>query len=403
MPYRQNFPIPSVIDPPKQCLCIQIPNTSDWKAVIAGNLGELQYWFNWERTGDTSGAQCAAVWKEVMNSIDWSAMSCCCDDAVPVQYRYTGDGILQRSTDGGETWDDAPEYDPRNNSPEFPQIPGDDGDDKRCQAAVGASLLVKEQIGDNLTDDMARYTLQQLITDWVTTMIQSSNPFEALLTVVSNQIFALVIAVVRPALTEEVYDTFACQIYCTAADDASYTDSQWAELRSKILSSIGGVAGIFLEHLVYLLGARGMTNLLRNAPSADGDCSDCDCTEPCSIVVNTAPGMEVNLDVPPNDIDEDGNCVYIVESQLAFDSYQALYFGFGIGTFYDADTCGYMLYDTLVLTGGTINGTVTPIATNCGGSSNSLPHDGCYAQMGFQTAPGNHTPFTVEIHIRACP
>lgn len=278
MPYRQNFPIPAVIDPPKQCLCIEIPNHPDWKAVIAGTLGELRYWYNWERTGDTSGAQCAAVWKVVFDSIDWSDMSCCCDQ-IPLQFQYTVDGVLQVSFDGGLTFTDAPERDVRNNSPKFPPIPGDDGSDKKCAAATGAANLVKEQIGDNLSDDMTRYTLNQLVADWTHTMIDTSNPFTALVTVVANQIFALVISALRAALTDDVYHLFACALYCTMASDGSFNDAQWEAARAKITASISGIAGIFLEHLVYLLGKVGTTNIVRSAPDDTGDCSDCDCGE----------------------------------------------------------------------------------------------------------------------------
>jgi len=275
MPYRQNFPIPAVIDPPKQCLCIEIPNHPDWKAVIAGTLGELRYWYNWERTGDTSGAQCAAVWKEVFDSIDWSVMSCCCDSTNPPQYQYSVDGVLQVSVDGGVTYTDSPNADVRNNSPKFPPIPGDDGDDKKCAAATGAANLVKEQVGDQLTDDMGRYTLSQLIADWTHTVIDTSNPFTALVTVVANQIFALVISSLIAALTEDVYHLFACALYCNMADDGSFDDAQWESARAKILSSISGIAGVFLEHLVYLLGKVGTTNIVRSAPDDTGDCSDC--------------------------------------------------------------------------------------------------------------------------------
>lgn len=391
-PYDHFFP-----DDSKEC---QYCLTELQAEILRGIIEPLAWSTRWWSDTDTAINQdeLTAFRDDIIRRL----MMGCCGDETPIQYRYTGDGILQRSDDGGTTWTDAPEFDPRNNSVEFPPIEGEDGSDKRCSAATGAAALVKEQIGSNLTDEMTRYTLQQLITDWVQTMIQSSNPFEALLTVITNQIFALVISVIRPALTDPVYHQFACALYCTMADDGSFSDSQWQEARLKVESNITGVAGLFLGHLVYLLGMRGLTNLVRSAPAADGDCSDCECTDPCVIVVNTAPGMAVHLNVPPTDIDGDGNCVYIVTSELAFDSYQALYFGFGIGTFYDAAMCGYLLIDTKIITGGS-GGTIAVIATRCGGSPEGLPHDACYAQMGFQSSPGDHVPFTVELHLRACP
>jgi hypothetical protein len=220
----------------------------------------------------------------------------CCGDEIPIQYQYTSDGVLQMSTDGGATWVDAPERDPRNNSTRFPPMSGADGNDKKCIAATGAAALVKEQVGDQLTDDMGRYTLSQLITDWVGTMIESSNPFQALVTVIANQIFALVIATLRPALTDAVYDTFKCILYCDMLADASFNDAQWAQVRSDITDQIGGIAGVFLEHLVYLLGVVGLTNLCRAGGAATGDCSTCDCPSAIRIYVSPGGGTEVSWD-----------------------------------------------------------------------------------------------------------
>jgi len=215
------------------------------------------------------------------SQLEYRLMNGCCDDNLPIQYRYTAEGMLQRSLNGGTDWMDAPLYDPRIYSPQFPPMSGEDGDDKKCIAATGAADLIKEQVGDQLTDDMSRYTLARLISDWVGTMLESSNPFEALMRVISNQIFALVIATLRPALTEGVYDTLKCILFCQMADDATFNDTQWQAVRSDITSQIGGIAGIFLEHLVFLLGTGGLTNLSRAGGAAAGDCDDCDCIEYC--------------------------------------------------------------------------------------------------------------------------
>jgi len=328
-------------------------------------LSELSRWFNWERTGDDSGAQCAAVWKDVMLSIDWSDMSCCCGNVTPTQYRYTAEGVLQLSEDAGVTWTDAPQFDTRNNSPEFPPISGDDGDDKKCQAAAGAALLVKEQVGDQLTDDMGRYTLLQLITDWVTTMVNSSNPFEALLTVVANQIFALIIATLRPALTDTVYDLFRCALYCNMADDASFDDSQWAAARDDITAMVGGIAGIFLEHLVYLLGSRGLTNLVRSAPVSDADCADCSCSD-CTMFgwMTDAIGGGSSISITGNIIEldavpESGHYAATIWFRAAGDTDAS----------FDANKCGKVVSWTIV------SGTHTDQQgqNDCGTATNHYP------------------------------
>src|SRR6185369_15648938 len=202
-------------------------------------------------------------------------MMACCDTEFGVIFRWTEDGVLQKSTDGGTTWEDAPEDDPRNSSPVFPPVAGDPSPDKRCIAANSVKTLIKEQVGDQLTDDMSRYTLGQVISDWVNTLLQSSNQFDAIIQIVTNQILALVIATLRPALTDDVYNQLECCVYNNMADDLSFDDSQWEAVRTCISDTIDGIAGIFLEHLIYLIGKVGLTNLARSQAATDGDCSEC--------------------------------------------------------------------------------------------------------------------------------
>lgn len=209
-------------------------------------------------------------------------MMSCCGNESPIIYRYTVDGILQRSEDDGETWVDSPQNDPRNNSTTFPPVTGELTDDKKCIAATSAVTVIKEQIGDQLTDDMSRYTLGQLISDWVKTLIDSGgNIFQVLVTIATNQIFALIIAVLRPALTDEVYGKLLCIILENMSDDLSFTEGQWEQVRTDILAQITGVAGLFLEHLIYLIGKVGLTNLVRSQAATEGDCSDCNPCEGC--------------------------------------------------------------------------------------------------------------------------
>lgn len=247
---------------------------TDQQVAALLSLTEYLYWpTRWVRQ---DGEISADDVRQFTENLERNLMAGCCDDNLPIQWRYTAAGVLERSLNAGGNWTPAPEYDPRVYSPQFPPPSGVDGDDKKCIAATGAAALVKEQVGDQLTDGMARYTLSQLLTDWVSTYIQTSNPFQALMTVLANQIFALIIATLRPALTETVYGQLKCILYCNMGNDATINDGQWQQIRSDISEQIGGIAGIFLEHLVFMLGTGGMTNLVRAGGAATGDCSDCD-------------------------------------------------------------------------------------------------------------------------------
>lgn len=205
-------------------------------------------------------------------------MPCCDDDLI---YTYDEDGNLEVSEDGGTVFTPVPEDDIRiNPKVKFPPLSGEDGDDKKCIAATGATAILKGQIGDQLTDDMSHYTLQHLITDWTDNIMGNTGPFQALAVIITNQIFALLISAVRAALTDDVYEQFKCILYCHISDSAFFDGAAWEAVRSDILAQITGIAGIFLEHLVYLLGNGGLSNLARSGGASEGDCGDCEC-EPC--------------------------------------------------------------------------------------------------------------------------
>lgn len=203
-------------------------------------------------------------------------MPCCNDDLI---FTYDEDGNLVVSSDGGTVYVPAPEDDIRLNPRViFPEPGPTEGADELCLAADGMKNLIKEQVGDQLTDDMSRYTLGQLIHDWTTTMIGTSNPFVALVQIVANQIFALLVSAVVAALTDPVYARLRCIFSNRMSMDISFTEGTWEDVRDDILSQISGVAGIFLEHLVYLLGPGGLTNLARSQAGVDDSacCADCD-------------------------------------------------------------------------------------------------------------------------------
>lgn len=309
---------------------------------------------------------------------------CCGEDNIPIQYRYTPDGVLERSLNGGGTWMDAAIYDPRNYSPVFPPVPGDDGADKKCIAATGAAALLKEQVGDQLTDDMSRYTLGQLIKDWVGTMLESSNPFQALVTVITNQVFALVISVLRPALTDTVYDLFKCALYCHMADDASFDQAAWQAVRSDITSLIGGIAGLFLEHLVFLLGAGGLTNLARAGGATEGDCSSCcpDCSTSWIAIPDAGIGLLVGR----------GDGYVDIEAQFPGGEYYATaYTG-------DIDVC--CKFDHYEVISGTMNDT-NQLWKECGSNDASvgpLFGDHCIWTLQFASS----MPFTIRMFFVPC-
>lgn len=241
-------------------------------------LGMLDY-VGWKtRWYSESGIIDEQTILELQAGLGERLMSCCCDDT-EIIFRWTEGGELEQSDDGGETWTPCPEKDPRNNSPTYPPVIGEPSPDKNCISATGMVMLIKEQVANQLTEDMSRFTLTELIETWVTTYIETSNPFQALMQIVANQIFALLVGNVMASLTEAVWDKLTCIFMLNMGADLSFNQAQWEGVRSQILSDIPGIAGVFLEHLVYLLGAVGLTNLARSQAAIVGDC---DCSDSCA-------------------------------------------------------------------------------------------------------------------------
>lgn len=383
----QTFPYDYyTIEPGKEC---QYCLTEKQAELLRGLLDPVGWKTRW--WSDVDAPIDSDVILEFRDDLIRRLMMSCCGDETPIQYRYTSDGVLQKSEDGGETWVDAPQDDVRNNSPQFPPMSGEDGDDKKCIAATGAAVLLKEQVGDNLTDDMTRAALLAILTGWVTTFIQTSNPYEALKTVINNVIFALEIVLLRPALTDDTYDQFKCILYCHMNDDASVSEDELNLIQFDILTQITGIAGSFYSQIVFLLGAGGLTNLLRAAGSSTGDCEDCDCNDGCDTVWQVYdPGAGHFGEI----LEQTGD--FIIAQTTGINT-NNVYYIYLITD--DVNNCCYI--NSMEVLEGDIP--ASPFAgSNCGnaiGTGIGNYTGGCFNQL----QPQNPTPFKVKYNIAPCP
>jgi len=334
LPYRQNFPIPAVIDPPKTCLQIEIPDHPDWKAVISGVLFELSYWFNWERTGDTSGAQCAAVWKEVYNSIDWGDMSCCCENPA-LTYRINPEtGQLEQSSNGGVTW--TPAAGGLQSVIVQPVPPVTSGvAATKCDAATNVAGQVQVWIDQVSTDFETAVTLLEFATAVLTAILA------AVLTILSAGTLTAVEALVLPTIaaaltaawgagkvvfdaywTTENKDKILCAAFCNIGDDGSFNDAQssafWNECNSELPPS---PAKMLFMAFLSSVGKPGLNAMAASGMAADSDCADCACSDVVRIYVEPGGGTEVSWDFETGvliaDAEYDGVSAYNV--YLAFD------------------------------------------------------------------------------------
>lgn len=196
MPTRSKnggFTLPAVIDPPRVCVRLMIPNDPDHLRAFWGTLWELTFWNNWQRDPDHKGAALAAVWKDVLFQAQALNLTLeACGEFMDVRQSPIDPCILEKSADGviWSAFADLSLCMPRiTRNPatghyrwsvdditfyEFPDgawvdpAPGQTfatprpreeatTDERLCQAAANAAAIIREtyrQVGDSALDDI---------------------------------------------------------------------------------------------------------------------------------------------------------------------------------------------------------------------------------------------------------
>jgi len=261
-----------------------------------------------------------------VNDCQRRLMMACCGDEIPFQYRYTTDGDLEFSDDGGLTWKPAENRDPRVYSTTFPPPAGDMAN--KCSAADSGVTAIIVDVFNEFSESMTNDDLQELMSTWVKKYIETANPLLALIAVVVNLIFILGMAALIAAVTTDVWNKLRCCFLEHMSDDLDFDHDAWLGVRECITADITGIAGVFLEHLIYLIGEKGLTNICRSgkgSPTADCDyCTECACDYADWILNGTFVSCETDS--------------VIVEAHLDGGVY-SVYMGYGGGNTYDADSC----------------------------------------------------------------
>lgn len=279
MPDRPNFPIPENIHAEPFCLCIKVPNDPTWKQVVNGLLMELNYWYNWQRDDARSGTECAKVWRELYNAIDWSIMSCCCGNQPPLIFRFGPGGVYQKSSDGGVTWTNAPEYDPRVTSTAQPN-PNDLGiSTTNCAAADSVGQSVKQGMVQNLNDSMTAADIVAVVAAALLIYLSAGTLgyFAAQITAVGAAIIAAGVAAYQSAFTDTVWHDFTCIVWRHMESDLSFTQADIDDIISELDSKFAGLAHMGLLTAIQVAGPVGLTNMARSGKgNPDYNCDDCD-------------------------------------------------------------------------------------------------------------------------------
>lgn len=217
----------------------------------------------------------------------WSAnlarklMSGCCDDNK--LHRFTAEGVYQSSDDGGVTWTDDPQDDPRNEYIEAPPLVGPPSEGKRCAAADNVRDLF-EQYRDNLIEIVGA-------TPSILAIIAGILAFIGVIAGVSGVgvgvgVLFLTMAAemiqiggtgISGAITFTALEDFRCMVYCHMNESGELTYSEWQGLLADIAAGFSGFAETFFYQTANGMGYIGINNAATIGAATADDCGDCGC------------------------------------------------------------------------------------------------------------------------------
>jgi len=285
MPNLPNFEIPAVINPEKtRCIQIEIPDDETWVRNFVGILSMPMFWFNWQRTGDTSGKQCADVWFALFQQIDWSNMSCCPD----ILYQINPDGTISISTDGGATYHPAGNSDPRKTAPQLPPLGGSSGDSKKCSAANNVVRQIKDVQAGNSNNIGTVSTIAEmaLLAAGLAVLVFFTAGIATYLVGLFFELAGALLTTTKTAYDAEfdsdVWNDLLCELFCNIGDDGIFTQTNFSDISAWSDDHYSGNVALTITSTLIAWQLEGLNNAARIATSDNLSCAGCSCAG-CNI------------------------------------------------------------------------------------------------------------------------
>jgi hypothetical protein len=190
----------------------------------------------------------------------------------PANLRYDPDTDEVQSLVNGE-WVDNPAADPRHQTTLPPRITSSPA----CDGAESVKDAFKGQIDAILLaidNGGTAFTLAGIILALFTFGV--FGVFISIALAIANAMLDAGTTALESALTEPVYEQFACILFCHMNSSGQITADGLAAAEADITDQIGGLAAIILNSMLALAGEGGVSNLSALGTST-GDCSGCAC------------------------------------------------------------------------------------------------------------------------------
>lgn len=214
-------------------------------------------------------------------------MSGCCPDDGRIG-RFGADGQWETSDDGGATWTDNPDADPRNDYIGAPPLSGTPSNALRCAAADNVREQMKT-FRDDLADLLASGTTVLAIIASIIALIGilvglsgAGISISVLLFGLASQLLSLTPAIVQAQLNDTVMDEFRCLVYCRMEQNGQLTYDGWVQLLADIASTFNDFPETFFYSIVNGMGYIGVSNAGTIGAATASDCGDCQCDNSCA-------------------------------------------------------------------------------------------------------------------------
>ncbi len=273
-----DIPEPRWNEEPLMCLMVN----DQWASHLIGVIIALDQQDTWLGTEDEVFDARQQINEIILALMErCNPMSGCCPEPLT---RMTEDGTLEVSYDGGLTWTPAtPSEDPRLGAPQLPPLTGDDGDEKRCQAANN----VLGQFKDGIQTFEGYFDTTATVVEFVSAVAAAIATFifaPLAVPIIVTAIIALMSAIwnagkaaYSASFDDTIYGSLLCILYCNCQNDGTFTAEDFNTIRSRIGTDFSDIARDAFLALLNGVTISGLNNLATIPTGSSASCGSCEC------------------------------------------------------------------------------------------------------------------------------
>jgi hypothetical protein len=221
----------------------------------------------------------------------------------PANLRYDEDTDTVQSNVNGD-WVENPAADPRTQT----TLPARITSNPACDAAQSVVDALHGQIDgvvEAIDNAATLFAIAGIILSIFT--FGAYAIFVSLALGIGDQMVGFGSTVISAALTEPVYETLVCIMYCQFNSAGRLKAGGLAQAMSDVNAQIGGIGATIINAMLALAGEGGVNNLAALGTST-GDCDECGCGIECGAADQVTFGTVLE------EYEEDGHRVLRVES-----------------------------------------------------------------------------------------